>query len=137
MPLLEAGFRGVLELLQTLEVEVVGRKPPGEFPDSLDGRELRAVRWEEKQFEAVPVPTQIRPEQLGVVVAGVVQDDDHFHAPRPPAERNLEEVQEGFRVEHGGEAVDELPRPQADSAEAGGRAGSLFADRKPDLRIFA
>ena len=100
-------------------MEVVGREPPRELPDPLHRRELRAVRRQEQELEAFPVPVQVWLEEPGVVVARVVEDHDHPHAPRPPARQGLEEGQKGLRVECRGEGVDELPGPQADGAEAG------------------
>ena len=105
----------------------MGGEPPGELPDPLDGCELRAVGRQEEKLEVRPVPAQVRLEELGVVVPRVVQDDDHFHAPRPPSKQALEEAKESFRVEHRREGVHELPRAEADGAEAG--------DRLPGRRV--
>ena len=62
-----------------------------------------------------------RAELLGVVVTGVVEDDDHLPAGGAAPQKQAEEPLELVGVEDRREGVGELAGAQADGAEAGDR----------------
>ena len=84
--------------MQVLEIEDVRGESPGEFPDSFDRRKVRAVGREEQQFENVGAFVEEGLEELGVVVAGVVQHDDDLASRRAAAEHQAKELLELDRV---------------------------------------
>lgn len=108
-----------MQFVQVGEVPIVRCQPSREFPDSLDGRQLGAVRRQKQQFEMGSVLLQQRLEQLGVVVAGVVQHHHHPLVAGPVAKQFPQVGFERGRVELGRHDVNELAASQADRAEAG------------------
>ena len=93
---------------------------------------MGAVGREEQQFESVGAFLEERLEQLGVVVAGVVEHDDDPAARRAAAEQQAKELLELDGVEDRREGVGELAGAQGHRAEAGDR---LSGGRVPEHGI--
>ena len=89
-----------------------------ERPDAFDRRELGAVRGEKQQRQNVSVPAEERRQRHGVVVFGVVHNDEHALASRAMPQQSLEEGLEGFAIEDAAHGPDKLAAAQAHRTEA-------------------
>lgn len=85
----------------------MGSQTAGQFPDTFDRGELRTVRREEQEGEEFAILVEPGAQELGVVVAGVVEEDDHLLVPRPVPKQLGEVNLEGGGIERCGEPPDE------------------------------
>ena len=60
----------------------------GQLPDTLDGGQLRTVRWQKQQGEHGAIFSKQGLEQDGVVVPGIVQHQHHARAAGASSERS-------------------------------------------------
>lgn len=133
-PLLELIFYGFDDLVEACEVAVVKTQASHELPDAFDRIEVRAVRRQEIKRKTIRSNITPVSMQLGVVIPGIVRDDNH---PAPgsragPAEL-LEEVPARLRVEAlAFPSKDEAAIAQADGAEI---THALASGIVPDHRI--
>ncbi len=119
MPPAEAGFNGHLQVVQIGKVAVVRRQATRQLPDSLNRRQLGAVRRQEQQLEVLLLLLQLGLEPLGVVIPGIIQDHDHLFRTRAMPQEFLQEVRERDCIECGGDGVNEFPTLRTDRPEAG------------------
>ena len=54
----------------------MGTQTSRQFPDPLDGIQLRTIRWKKKQLHNLPSLPEPIPEDTGMVIPGVIQNDD-------------------------------------------------------------
>src|SRR5437879_6117778 len=134
-PALEAEHDGGNQFAECGEVVVVRGKPARELPDALDRGQLRAVGRQKQQGQQMPDTAQERLQLTGVVVAGVVQHDDHAFAAPAMAKQLAQEPLERVGVELGRGRPDELTAIEAHRAEAGDRfaRGRVQDNRVLDL----
>jgi len=120
--------------MEATEIAVMQPQAPDQLPDTLDRIEVRAIRRQEIKLEAADPSGAPVAMELGVVVFGVIGDDQHA-APRSGADalQLLEEVPAGLCVEALALATeDEAPVVQAH----GTKVTHTLAPRKmPDYRI--
>ncbi len=88
------------KLSESREVTIVEPEFAEEFPDSLDGIEVRAVRREEEQDEAGLLKAAPFGVKSGMVIPGVIDDDDDAAALAPaPAPQLAKEGPAGLGIE--------------------------------------
>ena len=75
MPLSKNLFDRIGDIFEFGEVSVVGGQSAGEFPDALDGVEVRAIAREKLEGEARGVCCAPILVQSGMVVLGVIGDE--------------------------------------------------------------
>ena len=125
------------EPCQRRELAIVEQAPSQELPDPFDRVKLGAVRWEEEQREIGLLGQTPSRVERGVVVAGVVDDDDHAAAGAGTDPTQVaKEGPAGLGVEAAGRRqIAELSVTQAHSPEvADGLAGrSVSAHWVPDF----
>jgi hypothetical protein len=102
LPQWELIFYGVDYGIQQGKVAVVNRQPPRQFPNSLDGVQIRTIGRQEIQRKAVGRILRPSPMEPGMMVAGIVQDDDHPSATLPlalvePSQRNCSAISASAR----------------------------------------
>jgi hypothetical protein len=71
----EFAFHRLQNLVQASEVSVVQTSPPCQFPDTLDGVQLRAIGGEVVEREVIGVPFPPRAVKSSVVVFRIVGND--------------------------------------------------------------
>lgn len=103
------------QVLKLREVLIVGRQLSRQFPDPLDRIQVRAVGWQEVETDPGLARVKKGPEQSSVVIARVVDDQDHPTASRPMRQKLSQKLSEGHRAEGGF-----LHRDQLSVAEAHG-----------------
>lgn len=84
--------------IECLEVTVVHAAPPRQLPDSLYGVEFGTVGRQEVQLENRLNAAPPRLVHAGVMVAGIVDDNDHFPACSPVALELFEKLQASFAI---------------------------------------
>lgn len=118
-PLSETGLNGGNNIIERRKVLIMQAAAANQFPDSFNGIKVRAVRRQEVQSEVVGDPCAPRRVEGGMMIAGIVNDDDHA-APWPAADalKLPEEIPAGLRIEHSlGRRHGQLTVLQSDSAE--------------------
>src|SRR6266478_4674696 len=132
-PALEAEHDGGNQFAECGEVVVVRGKPARELPDALDRGQLRAVGRQKQQGQQMPDTAQERLQLTGVVVAGVVQHDDHAFAAPAMAKQLAQEPLESVGVERRRGCPDELPVVQAPQVHvsATGQSAQFFLPPQP------
>ena len=90
---------GLGQRVEEREVLVVRYEPARQFPHALLVVEIRAVGRQEVQTQDVAVCVEPRLQRLGVMVFGVVNNDD-LDAPGAPVSHEMsQERLKGFRIE--------------------------------------
>lgn len=89
----------VLKAGEVRKVSIMSAKASGQFPDTLDGVEIRAIRRKEEKGQQMPMFMEPSPELSGVVPSGVVQDEYDFSTRPMEANQADQEGMKGFRVE--------------------------------------
>ena len=102
---------GVHEVVQRREVFIVGCQSAQQFPDALDGIEFRAVRREEVE------PIRRGARVIGVMVGGVVEDEDRGSTATPMPGKQSKEGLKRACVEDWTEHGDELVGVEVDGSK--------------------
>ena len=96
---------------------VVGAEASGQLPNPLDGIEVGTVGRQEVERHPVLVLGEERLESGGMMVASVVQHQDHASAPAMLIEKLFQEGLEGLGVEFVGQPRDQTAFLDADRTE--------------------
>src|ERR1700722_6599006 len=105
---IEAGTDSLQYFAQRGEVAVVSGQTPGQLPYPLDWSQLRAVGWQEQQTQLSSIAMKEVGQEPCVMIASVVEHDDHA-APRGLlAKKSPEEGPERSGVEDRAHHSDEL-----------------------------
>lgn len=137
-PLSEARLNGGDNIIERRKVLIMQAAASDQLPDSFNGIKVRTVRRQEVQSEVGGDPGAPRRVDSGVMIAGIVNDDDDA-APRPTAYalKLAEKIPTGLRIEHSlGWRHDQLAVLKPDSAEETDAFASrgVQANRISDLR---
>lgn len=101
------------EVVQRGEVLVMGCESAQQFPNALDGVEVRAVRWQKIQ----PVRRGVRIG--GVMVSGVVENEHRGETATAMARKQAQKGFKRARIENRTEHSDQLAGPKIDRPEKG------------------
>ena len=132
-PAIEASADGLEYFGQGGEVAVVSSQAPSQLPDPLDRSQLRAVGWQKQQTQLPSMAAKKAGEESGVMIAGVVEHDDHAAPGRLLPQQSPEEGLERHGVEDRAHHSYELARIQTDGSNAGHR---LAGRRMPQDRVL-
>src|SRR5271170_2882593 len=113
-PAIESSADGFQHIGQRGEVAVVSSKAPSQLPHSLDRSQLRAVGRQEQQSQLWSLAMKEVGQESCVMIASVVEHDDHAPSWRLLAKQPPEETAEGGGVEDGAHHSHELSRVQTD-----------------------
>src|ERR1700730_12193418 len=89
-PVIEANADGLQHFGQRGEVAVVSTKAPSQLPDPLDGNQLRAVWRQKQQAQLSSMAMKEVGEESCVMIASVVEYDDHAAPGRLLAQQSPE-----------------------------------------------
>src|SRR6202030_530593 len=120
-PAIERSADGFQHIGQRGEVAVVSSKAPSQLPHPLDRSQLRAVGRQEQQAQLSSMAMKEVGQQSCVMIASVVEDDDHAAAGRLLAQQAPEESPERGGVEDRAHHAYELSGVQTDGPKAGHR----------------
>ena len=120
-PSVEADVDGDKHFAQGGEEAVVRGHASGQFPNPLDGSQLRTVWRQEQQSQDSAVFLQHGCQQNGVVVSGVVERDHHALAARAMAQQFLQKCLERQCIELLAHGTHELAAGETDRAKASHR----------------
>lgn len=90
-----------------------------QLPNPLDGIQVGAVGWQESESNPGPARTQKRPQQSRMVIACIVEDQDHAAASRPMGQELAEELPERQGVKPRLLPRHQLPVPEVHRSEQG------------------
>jgi len=77
----------------------MGTQTSRQFPDPLDGIQLRTIRWKKKQLQNLPSLPEPISEDTGMVIPGVIEKDNHLPPLPASGEKSFQECLEGLGVE--------------------------------------
>ena len=81
------------------KVFVMRRQLSRKFPNALDRIQVGAVGWQEVETNPGPTRVKKRPQQSSVVIARIVEDQDHATASRPMRQELAQELSERHGAE--------------------------------------
>ncbi len=96
---------------------IVRTELASEFPDALDRIQIRAVRGQERTREHRPVRREKWLQEGGVMVPGVVQDEDESAVGTVMPQELAQEGGERHRIELRGELAHQLAAAEMDRPE--------------------
>lgn len=110
-------------------------QPARQFPNSLDGIQVRAVGRQEVESKPGPARVEKWPQQLRMVIARIVEDQDHAAASRSMRQELTQELLERQGIELRLLLGHQLSVPEVHRSEQGHRfsRGSMEQHR---VRIF-
>lgn len=120
------------QLLQAREVPVVGAEAAGQLPHPFDGIEVGTVGGQEVEDKPVLMSSEERLEGGGVMVAPIIENQDHAGAPAMLIKKLFEECLEGVGVEFFGQPRDQAALLDANRAE---HARALSSGRVKHYRV--
>ena len=120
-PAVEAGADGFQHVGQRGEVAVVSSNAPSQLPNSLDRSQLRAVGRQEQQAQLSSMAMKEVGQEPCVMIASVVEHEDHAASGRLLAKQPPEESLERGGVEDRAHHSYELSGVQTDGPKAGHR----------------
>jgi hypothetical protein len=118
-PAIEASADGFQHFGQRGEVAVVSSKTASQLPHPFDRSELRAVGRQEQQAQLSSMPMKEVGEESCVMIASVVEHDDHATSGCLLAKQSSEESQKRGGVEDRAHHSYELSGVQTDGPKAG------------------
>src|SRR5579859_4725134 len=132
-PPVEASADGLQHFGQRGEVAVVSCKAPSQLPHPFYRSQLRAVGRQEQQTQLSGMAMQEVGQEFCVMIASVVEHEDHAPSRRLLAKQPPEESPERSGIEDGAHHPYELSGVQTDGPKAGNR---LSGRRMPQDRVL-
>jgi len=90
LPRLKLFSDGLDQIFQVREIPIVRAQPSGELPDSFHRIEIGTVGWQEVQPETVTVLPEPWLNGFGMMIGGIVHDDDHTTSSTPVSQKTLQ-----------------------------------------------
>lgn len=95
----------------------MSRQLSRQLPNPLDCIQVGAVRWQEVEMNPRPTRVKKRPQRSSVVIAGIVENQDHATASRPMRQELAQELSERQGAKSGLLSRNQLSVPEVHRSE--------------------